>query len=89
VTAANITLADFEVWDSQISFSVTHGWSVFGGADHVWQDVGLARRAWALAQAVSDSPGAQGTATDVPASRIGTDRSWRSQEHSADGEPMT
>jgi hypothetical protein len=31
--------------DSQISFSVTHGWSAFGGADHGWQDIGLARRA--------------------------------------------
>ena len=29
-------------WDSQISFSVTHGWSAFGGADHGWQDIGLA-----------------------------------------------
>src|SRR5262245_4054237 len=28
------TLADFEVRDSQISFSVTHGWSALGGADH-------------------------------------------------------
>jgi hypothetical protein len=35
------TLADFERWDSQISFSVTHGWSAFGGADHGWQDIAL------------------------------------------------
>ena len=48
--------------------------------------VGLARRAWALAQAVSGSPGPQGAATDVSALRVGSDRSWRSQEHSADGE---
>ena len=25
--------------DSQISFSVIHGWSAFGGADHGWQDI--------------------------------------------------
>ena len=44
-------------WDSQISFSVTHGWSAFGGADHGGQDMGLERRAWTLAQAVSGSIG--------------------------------
>jgi hypothetical protein len=27
--------------DSQISFSVTHGWSAFGGADHGGRDIGL------------------------------------------------
>ena len=38
------TLAEFSrAQDSQITFSVTHGWSAFGGADHGWQDVGLER----------------------------------------------
>src|SRR5262252_8112993 len=55
-------------------------------ADHGWQDVGLERRAWTLAQAVSGSVGAQGSAANVSALRIGADRPWRSQEHSADGE---
>jgi hypothetical protein len=41
--------------DSQITFSVTHGWSAFRGADHDWQDVGLERRAWRFSQAVSGS----------------------------------
>src|SRR6266511_3344824 len=59
---------------------------LFGGADHGLQNVGLERRAWPLAQAVCGSVGSQGTATNVPALRVGTDRSWRSQEHSADGE---
>src|SRR5262249_370815 len=62
------------------------GGRFFGGADHGSQNVGLERRAWPLAQAVSGSVGSQGTATNVPALRVGTDRSWRSQEHSADGE---
>src|SRR6266436_3307596 len=62
------------------------GGRLFGGADHGSQNVGLERRAWPLAQAVSGSVGSQGTATNVPALRVGTDRSWRSQEHSADGE---
>ena len=40
---SNTTLADFlEARDSQISFSVTYGWSAFGGADHGCQNVGLA-----------------------------------------------
>src|SRR5438105_9617779 len=59
------------------------GGRLFGGADHGSQNVGLERRAWPLAQAVSGSVGSQGTATNVPALRVGTDRSWRSQEHSA------
>jgi hypothetical protein len=33
-----------------------------------------------------DRLGHKGAATDVSALRLGTDRSWRSQEHSADGE---
>src|SRR5262249_61648416 len=70
---------------SQTSFSVTHGWSAFGGADHGWQDIGLERRAWTLSQAVSGSVGSQGAATNVSALRVGADRSWRSQEHSAHG----
>jgi hypothetical protein len=41
---ASTTLAEFSrAQDSQITFSVTHGWSAFGGADHGWQDVGLER----------------------------------------------
>ena len=47
------------------------GGRLFGGADHGWQDVGLERRAWTLAQAVSRSVGAQGAATDVSALRVG------------------
>ena len=61
------------------------GGRLFGGADHGWQDVGLEGRAWTLAQAVSGSVGSQGAATNVSALRVGADRSWRSQEHSADG----
>src|ERR1700745_3207576 len=49
------------------------GGRLFGGADHGSQNVGLERRAWPLAQAVSGSVGSQGTATNVPALRVGTD----------------
>jgi hypothetical protein len=45
---------------------------LFGGADHGSQNVGLERRAWPLAQAVSGSVGSQGTATNAPALRVGT-----------------
>src|ERR1700730_6663846 len=84
----NTTLADLEGGgDSQISFSVTHGWSAFGGADHGWQDAELGRGAWTLSDAVSGSVGPQGAATNVSSLRVGADRSWRSQEHSADGGP--
>jgi SRSO17 transposase len=70
--STSTTLADFErARDSQISFSVTHGWSAFGGADHGWQIIGLERRAWTLAQAVSRTVGAQGATTDVSAVRVG------------------
>src|ERR1700731_4621305 len=86
--AASTTLADLEGGgDSQISFSVTHGWSAFGGADHGWQDAELGRGAWTLSDAVSGSVGPQGAATNVSSLRVGADRSWRSQEHSADGGP--
>src|SRR5262245_35999183 len=86
VLLLSTTVADFERRGiSQISFSVTHGWSAFGGADHGWQDVGLERRAWTLSQAVSGSVGSQDAATNVSTLRVGADRSWRSQEHSADG----
>jgi hypothetical protein len=57
------------------------GGRLFGGADHGWQDIGLERRAWTLAQAVSGSSGPQGAAPDVSALRVGIDRSWRPQEH--------
>src|ERR1700738_213650 len=86
--APSTTLADLEGGgDSQISFSVTHGWSAFGGADHGWQDAELGRGAWTLSDAVSGSVGPQGAATNVSSLRVGADRSWRSQEHSADGGP--
>src|SRR6516225_4085642 len=49
------------------------GGRLFGGADHGYQNVGLERRAWPLAEAVSGSVGSQGTATNVPALRVGTD----------------
>src|SRR5262249_31372829 len=49
------------------------GGRLFGGADHGSQNVGLERRAWPLAQAVSGSVGSQGTATNVPALRVGTE----------------
>src|SRR5215510_13954610 len=62
------------------------GGRLFGGANHGSQNVGLERRARTLAQAVSGSVGSQSTATNVPALRVGTDRSWRAQERSADGE---
>src|SRR3984893_10847312 len=82
------TLADLEGGgDSQISFSVTHGWSAFGGADHGWQDAELGRGAWTLSDAVSGSVGPQGAATNVSSLRVGAGPSWRSQEHSADGGP--
>ena len=43
-TRPSTTLAEFSrAQDSQITFSVTHGWSAFGGADHGWQDVRLER----------------------------------------------
>ena len=38
--------------DSQISFSVIHGRSAFGGADHGWQDIGLEGGARTLSQTV-------------------------------------
>src|SRR5512133_3164502 len=62
------------------------GGRLFGGADHGSQNVGLERRAWPLAQAVSGSVGSQGTATNLPALRVGADRSRRPQERSANGE---
>ena len=46
----------------------------------------MERRARTLAQAVCGSVGSQSTATNVPALRVGTDRPWRPQERSADGE---
>src|SRR5260370_27228970 len=49
------------------------GGRFFGGADHGSQGVGLERRAWPLAQGVSGSVGSQGTATNVPALRVGTE----------------
>src|SRR6516162_9860013 len=86
-TETSTTLADFlAAQDSQISFSVTHGWSAYGGADHGWQNVGLEKRAWTVSQAVPGSVGTQGAATNVSALRVGADRSRRSQERSADGE---
>src|SRR6516164_6059676 len=81
------TLADFSRHGIPKSlYSVTHGWSAFGGADHGWQDIGLERRARTLAQAVSGSVGSQSKATNVSALRVGADRSRRAQERSGDGE---
>jgi SRSO17 transposase len=54
------------VRDSQISFSVIHGWSAFGGADHGWQDIGLEGGARTLSQTVFGSVGSQGAAADLP-----------------------
>src|SRR5215467_2171546 len=43
---SSTTLADFERRGIPKSlYSVTHGWSAFGGADHGWHDSGLPRRA--------------------------------------------
>src|SRR6516225_7306450 len=67
----------FRAQDSQISFSVTHGWSAFGGADHGWQDVGLEGGSWTLSQAVFGPVRSQGAATNVSALRVGADRSDR------------
>jgi hypothetical protein len=64
------------VRDSQISFSVIHGRSAFGGADHGRQDIGLEGGARTLSQTVFGSVGPQGAAADVPGLCIGTDRSW-------------
>src|SRR3984893_16994470 len=70
--ATSTTLADLEGGgDSQISFSVTHGWSAFGGTDHGWQDAELGRGAWTLSDAVSGSVGPQGAATNVSSLRGG------------------
>src|ERR1700737_1443182 len=59
----------------------------FRGGGHGWQDAELGRGAWTLSDAVSGSVGPQGAATNVSSLRVGADRSWRSQEHSADGGP--
>src|SRR6516225_9173133 len=56
----------------------------FWRADHGWQDIGLEGGARTLSQTVFGSVGPQGAAADVPGLCSGTDRSWRSQEHSAD-----
>src|SRR5262245_17675182 len=77
VLLLSTTSADFERRGiSQISFSVTHGWSAFGGADHGWQDVELERRAWTLAQAVSGAVGAKGEAAGVCGIRVGDIWVW-------------
>src|SRR5262249_38921788 len=84
---ASTTLADFlRARDSQITFSVTHGWSAF------WRS-----RPWLAERRIGETSLAVGSSRfwigwvtrhgdNVPALRVGTDRSWRSQEHSADGE---
>src|SRR6516164_2603333 len=85
-TLPSTTLADFlAAQDSQISFSVTHGWSAFGGADHGRQDVRLEGGSWTLSQAVFGPVRSQVAARNVSALRVGADRSRRPQEHSADG----
>ena len=78
----------WQIWSGKgfpNQFSVTHGWSAIGGADHGLQRIGLGRRAWTFSQAVSGSVRSQGAAANVSALRIWADRPWRSQEHSADG----
>ena len=60
-------LADFARHGiSQISFSVTHGLSARGGADHGRQESRLAEGAWPLSEVILESIGSQGSATDVP-----------------------
>src|SRR5262245_42286308 len=72
---ASTTLADcWRARDSQITFSVTHGWSAF------WRG-----RPWLAGRRIGETSlavglsrfwiGSQGTATNVPALRVGTDRS--------------
>ena len=48
----------------------------------------MERRARTLAQAVSGSAGSPNTATNVPALRVGTDRSWRPQERLAQADRL-
>jgi len=60
--------------DSQITFSVTHGWSAFWRGRPWFAE----RRIGETSLAVGSSRfwiGSQGTATNVPALRVGTDRS--------------
>jgi DDE superfamily endonuclease len=57
----------------------------FGGADHGRQGNGLESGTWAVPHAFCGAAESQGAAPHVSALRFGADRSWRSQEHSADG----
>jgi hypothetical protein len=52
------TRADLIDLMARVLVAVFHGWSAFGGADHGWQDIGLERRAWTLADAISGAAGA-------------------------------
>src|SRR5215471_15239822 len=86
-TRPNTTLADFlRARDSQITFSVTHGWSAF------WSG-----RPWLVGHRIGETSSDVGSSRfwigwvtkhgdNVPALRVGADRSWRPQERSADGE---
>src|SRR5262249_48874850 len=86
-TRPSTTLADFSrARDSQITFSVTHGWSAFWRGRPWLAERRIGETSLAVGSSRFWIGGSQGTATHVPALRVGTDRSWRSQEHSADGE---
>src|SRR5258705_13922610 len=54
-------------------------------AGHGGNNVGLGRRAWALARAVPRALGSQVTAANVSTLRGGADRTGGSQERSANG----
>jgi hypothetical protein len=73
VTSTNAKVQQRSVRDSQIIFSVTHGWSAFWRADHEEHMIGLGSRACAVVEAVSRPLRAQGAAAHVPALRDGVD----------------
>src|SRR5262245_8509178 len=83
----NTTLADFlRARDSQITFSVTHGWSAFWrgrpfSRTSDWRDE-LGR--WL--KPFLDRLGHKARRQMCPLHVSGLDRSWRAQERSADGE---
>jgi hypothetical protein len=57
----------------------------FCRADHGWHDIRLEGGTWTLSEGIFGSAGTEGAATNVSSLHVGADRSWRSQEHSADG----
>lgn len=61
-------------------------WMVGVWRGWLWlEDIGLEAGAWALSRSVFGSVRSQSAATNVSTLRVRIDRSWRSQEHSADG----